>query len=153
MNVYVIRPKYMYLLVTQPQILKTLTNLGMFFLLYKLTCGSKHFSLFDNGVSCKVLQHHFELAVPASDIYVHGAKEQVAAVPIFFSLDQLQETEPILTQAEGKINHCKSIKSITKQFNIKISNKTKTFLKSRVKITPIPTFNCFKKIKYSRTSN
>ena len=86
MKVYVIRPKYMYLLVTQSQILKTLTNLGMFFLLYKLSCGSKHFSLFDNGVSCKVLQHHFELAVPASDIYLHGAKGQVAALPIFFSL-------------------------------------------------------------------
>ena len=31
-KVYAIRPKYMYLLVTQSQILKTLTNLGMFFL-------------------------------------------------------------------------------------------------------------------------
>ena len=70
-------------------LLKTLTNLGMFFLLYKLSCGSQHFSLFDNGVSCKVLQHHFELAVPASDIYVHGAKGQVAAVSIFFSLSQM----------------------------------------------------------------
>ena len=77
----------MYLLVTQPQILKTLTNLGMFFLLYKFSCGSKHFYMFDNGVSCKVLQHHFELAVP--DISVHGAKGQVAAVSIFFSLGQL----------------------------------------------------------------
>ena len=79
----------MYLSVTLPQTLKTLTNLGKFFLLYKLSCGSKHSSLFDNGVSCKVLQHHFELAVPASDIYVHGAKEQVAAVLIFVSLGQL----------------------------------------------------------------
>ena len=42
-KVYAIRPKYMYLLVTQSQILKTLTNLGMFFLLYKFSCGSKHF--------------------------------------------------------------------------------------------------------------
>ena len=99
--------------------------------------------MFDNGVRCKVLQHHFQLAVPASDIYVHGAKGQVAAVLIFFSLGQLYEAEPILTQAEGKIKHHKTIKSITKQFNIKISNKTKTSLKSRVKIMPIPTFNCF----------
>ena len=89
MKGYVIRSKHTYLLVTQPQILKTLTNLGMFLLLYKLSCGLKHFSLLDNGVSCKVVQHHFELAVPASDIYVHGAKEQVAAVSIFFSLGQL----------------------------------------------------------------
>ena len=95
-KVNIIRPKhsvlaevYVYLLVTVPPILKILTNLGMFFLLYKLSCGSKHFSLFDNGVRCKVLQQHFELAVPTSDIYLHGAKEQVAAVLIFFSLHQL----------------------------------------------------------------
>ena len=76
----------MYVLVTLSQILKTLTNLGMFFLQYKLPCGSKHFLLFGNGVSGKVLQHHLELAVPTADISVHGAKEQVAAVLIFVSL-------------------------------------------------------------------
>ena len=74
----------------------------MFFLQYMLSCGSKHFSWFDNGEGCRALQHHSELAVPASDIYVHGAKAQVVAVLIFVSLGRLLEVEPIPSQADGK---------------------------------------------------
>ena len=63
--------------------------LDKFFLQYTLSYGSKHFSWFDNAVGCRALQHHFELAVPASDIYEHEAKEPVVAVLIFVSLGQL----------------------------------------------------------------